>query len=226
MVSRVAAGEVVQSENIGVPAGDLPILAQSKFAVLVIDVHKGHIGGRATVPVPNGARILKPLKHFLREARVMELPVIHVMFRARANGLDIQINPFWRSVNVLKDRPKMAVHNIESSESELLIKPSKNDYLIDTKKRYNCFYGTDLEILLRSLKVDGLILTGLTADCCVMNTAFEAFNRDLKTIVLSDCTETVYSEDKEAALRIVARRIGWVLSSTQALALLTRSKPP
>ena len=207
-----------------IPTEDYPILKGSKYAVIVIDVHEGHIGKHATVPVPDGHKILEPLEAFLDRARSLNVPVVHVMFKARSGGLETAKNPFWHSANVIKDRPRMAQHNIEGTETaRLVVQPKKGDYLVDTKKRYNCFYGTDLEILLRSLDVDALILTGLTADVCVMNTAFEAFNRDMKVIVVSDCTETVYPEDKEAALRIISRRLGWVMTSEEAFDLIKRT---
>ena len=201
-----------------IPKEDLDIIRDSRFAVIVIDMHEGHLGKTATVPVPNGERIVPPLKNFLSEARQLGVPIVHVMLRARRRGIDTQSNPFWHSVNVLHDRPNIGEHNIEVIKP--VIAPEPNDYFVDTKKRYSCFYGTDLEILLRSLKVDSLFLTGLTADVCVMNTAFDAFNRDMKVFVLSDCTETVYPEDKEAALRIFGRRLGWVLTSSEALDLV------
>ena len=40
------------------------------------------------------------------------------------------------------------------------------DYVI-TKRRYSCFFGTDLEILLRGLEVDTLILVGSLTNVCI-----------------------------------------------------------
>ncbi len=204
-----------------IPVEDHKILKGSKYCILVIDMHEGHLGPNATVPVPNGRKVLAPLENFLTNARTLNVPIIHIMLKARGGAIDTKGNPFWHSANVLRDRPRIAQHNIDGSEqTKLVIKPAQGDFLIDTKKRYSCFYGTDLEILLRSLGVDSVMITGLTADVCVMNTAFEAFNRDLKVLVISDCTETVYPEDKEAALRIMSRRLGWVVTSEEALELI------
>ena len=204
-----------------IPVEDLNLINGSRYCVIVVDMHEGHIGKNATVPVPNGDKIVERLENFLTRTRTLGVPIVHVMLRARRSGLDTHSNPFWHSANVLRDRPRIGEHNIEKIEP--VISPKENDFFVDTKKRYSCFYGTDLEILLRSLKIDAIFLTGLTADVCVMNTAFDAFNRDLKVFVVSDCTETVYPEDKEAALRIISRRLGWVVDSEEALKLIQTS---
>ena len=57
-------------------------------------------------------------------------------------------------------KPKLAV-------AEMGIRP--DDYSIQ-KRRYSCFYGTDLEILLKGLKAETLLLVGGLTDVCVRYT--------------------------------------------------------
>jgi biuret amidohydrolase len=197
---------------------DLEMLRSGKFGILVIDVHSGHIGDNATIPVPNGGRIIKPLENLLREARALEVPIIQVVHQSRRNGIEIRSSPFWNSANYSNSYRRMPEHNV--GRATLLLPIQTGDYEVATKRRYSAFYGTDLEILLRSLNVDSVILTGLTTDCCVLNTAFECFNRDLKVILLDDCTESDSSEDKAAAFRIVSRLLGWVTNSEEVLKLV------
>jgi hypothetical protein len=61
------------------------------------------------------------------------------------------------------------------------IGPQGNDIVIK-KHRYSGFYGTDLEIVLRGLGVDTVIVTGVTTENCCHATARDAMFRDYKVV--------------------------------------------
>ncbi|HEY7678394.1 MAG TPA: cysteine hydrolase, partial [Candidatus Methylomirabilis sp.] len=87
------------------------------------------------------------------------------------------------------------------------------DYVIDNKKRLDCFMGTDLEPLLRTHGVRTTVLMGINTNTCVLNTAFTAFNKDFQVVVLSDCVASMYGDDLHAlGLENVKRCLGWVLT--------------
>ncbi|MBT6202195.1 MAG: cysteine hydrolase [Alphaproteobacteria bacterium] len=60
------------------------------------------------------------------------------------------------------------------------------DYLIP-KRRYSAFFGTDLEILLKGLKANTLILCGGLTDVCVHYTFADAHQNDYYARVVEDC---------------------------------------
>jgi nicotinamidase-related amidase len=74
-----------------------------------------------------------------------------------------------------------------------LLRPEDDDYFV-LKPKHSGFYGTTLEILLEHLGARTLILTGITADICVLFTAHDAYMRDLHLVVPADC---VVSQDPE-----------------------------
>ena len=51
--------------------------------------------------------------------------------------------------------------------------PDDDDYFV-LKPKHSGFYATPLELLLRYLKVDELIITGIAGDNCVLFTAADA----------------------------------------------------
>ncbi len=61
----------------------------------------------------------------------------------------------------------------------------ESDYFI-RKRRYSCFFGTDLEILLKGLKAQTLILTGGLTDVCVHYTFADGHQHDYHCRVVSD----------------------------------------
>jgi len=57
----------------------------------------------------------------------------------------------------------------------------------NAKRRYSCFFGTDLDILLEGLKANRLVLTGGLTDVCVHYTFVDAHQHDYFCRVVEDC---------------------------------------
>jgi nicotinamidase-related amidase len=87
-----------------------------------------------------------------------------------------------------------------------LLVPATQDYFV-LKPKHSGFYSTSLELLLRYLAIDTLILTGFAADICVLYTANDAYMRDYQLIVPSDCVASETSALKEAALKHIRLRL-------------------
>ncbi|OGP89997.1 MAG: hypothetical protein A2156_01355, partial [Deltaproteobacteria bacterium RBG_16_48_10] len=172
-----------------IPKEDWFLFNPNGFAALVIDMHRGHLDEDATIPLPRGRRILATVENFMERLRKINVPIIHVISKFRKGGIDKRCPQFRRS-SLLEKMPRYFEHNIEGTKYvESLVTIKENDCVVDTKKRYSSFHGTDLELLLRNLGVDTLVITGIAAEFCVLNTCFDALSRDFKVIVPEDCVE-------------------------------------
>lgn len=60
------------------------------------------------------------------------------------------------------------------------------DEFVVVKKRISAFAGSDLEVLLRGLGVDSLVLGGIATSGVVLSTVRQAADLDLRLTVLSD----------------------------------------
>ncbi len=78
------------------------------------------------------------------------------------------------------------------------------DFFI-TKHRASAFYATSLEAILRTLKVDTILLGGVATDIAVQSTAHEAHDRDYKVVILEDLCAAGKTEDHMHALRLLAK---------------------
>lgn len=76
----------------------------------------------------------------------------------------------------------------------------EDDYFI-RKRRYSCFFGTELEILLRGLKAQTLILCGGFTDVCVHYTFVDAHQNDYHVRVAEDAVAGSSVAAHDAALR-------------------------
>lgn len=73
------------------------------------------------------------------------------------------------------------------------------------KNRINPFFATNLDLILRRLQVDSLVLSGVSTEFVVLSTAMAAHDRDYRVTVLEDACASSTDQLHEAALRIAAR---------------------
>ena len=98
------------------------------------------------------------------------------------------------------------------------LRPRANDYVV-LKTKHSAFYATTLELLLRYLGVSSLVLTGLTGDRCVLFSASDAFMRDLRLWVPTDCVASIDPEHNRRALDEMARLFDADLTDSPRLVL-------
>ncbi len=99
------------------------------------------------------------------------------------------------------------------------------DYFIQ-KRRYSCFINTDLDILLRGLGVQTLLLVGNLTDVCVHYTFADAHQRDYHVRVLEDCVGGSSIPAHEASLRAMEYlQSGARRTSGEALAAMREVVP-
>ncbi|MCZ6764416.1 MAG: cysteine hydrolase [Alphaproteobacteria bacterium] len=213
-------------------------LRPRQTAMVTIDMHRGHLDPEvATMPAApeDAARVVANGADALNYARDLGVPVIHVVLVWRQIpdiGSEAMVNPFWHSMQEIRDAENrlspgrastINEHNIEGRPGTQIIPDlyCDGDYVIDNKKRLDCFMGTDLDGLLRTLGVANVCLMGINTNTCVLNTAFTAFNKDFRAVVLSDCVASMYGDDlHELGLQNVFRCIGWVVDNDQFKAKL------
>lgn len=82
---------------------------------------------------------------------------------------------------------------------ELLL-PDQDDYFV-LKPKNSGFYSTTLDLLLTHLTAKNLILTGIAGNNCVFFTANDAYMRDYKVFVPSDCVVSNTEEENTYALK-------------------------
>src|SRR3954467_4970689 len=202
-------------------------------AIVTIDMHRGHLDmDVATMPAqPEDAkRVIANARAALDFVRDKGVPVIHVILvyrRIPGLGSEGMVSPFWRAMHAaLGERDRLTPgrtstvreHNIEGSRGTEIIPElfREGDYVIDNKKRLDCFYGTDLRFLLDTLGVRNVVLMGINTNTCVLNTSFTAFNFDYRVVVLSDCVASMYGNDLHVlGLQNIARCLGWVITNEQ-----------
>jgi nicotinamidase-related amidase len=208
-------------------------LKPAETALITIDMHRGHLDmDVATMPAkPEDAkRVIGNARQVLDFSRRLKIPIVHVVLvyrRIPGIGSEGMTSPFWKAMHAAQGendrltpgrKSTIREHNVEGSPGTEIIAElyREGDYVINNKKRLDCFYGTDLRQLLQTLGVKNVVLMGINTNTCVLNTSFSAFNFDYRVVVLSDCVASMYGDDLHVlGLQNVARCLGWVITNEQ-----------
>ena len=172
-----------------------------RAALVVIDIQRStFIDDSTDRSIPNMAgykdRMLAA-RGLVDGAHAAQIPVIFIQEIHRADRVD-----FGREldgaedVHCLDDDPRTDV-----AKEEMGFAPG--DYVVP-KRRYSAFFGTDLEILLKGLKTDTLLLCGGLTDVCVHYTYVDGHQSDYHCRVVEDCVAGSSLEAHDAALRAMA----------------------
>ncbi len=197
-------------------------LDPSVSAVVSVDMHRGHLedSPECPCPAPRARTIVAPIDGFHEQARKLGVRVIHVRSVLRAGGEDDTRGHLsaWRLTfpRFVGDIPNAAEHALEGSRwTEFATRVEPEDLIVSGKKRLSPFFATDLEMLLRNLRVRTVVLNGGMTDCCIINAAFDAANRDFRVVVPLDLVAGTSDELEDAALKMISIHLGVVIDSEE-----------
>jgi nicotinamidase-related amidase len=154
-------------------------------AVVVIDMLEDFVTGE--LKCERAYKIIPKIKKLVEIARKKKIPVIYSNDSHLPNDFE------------LKKWGKHAMKGTKGAEVISQLKPMKQDTILD-KRTYSGFFETGLDSVLRNLKVDTLILTGLHTNMCVRHTTADAFFRGYKIIIPRDATEAFTEKDYKEGL--------------------------
>jgi len=143
-------------------------------------------------------------------------PVVFGNVGVKADYSDA-LYPYWKVPRVM-ERP-FFVEGTWGAETIEELGPQSGDYLV-IGKSWNCFYASELDKLLRKLKVNTVIVTGIHTDACALLTANGAIERGYYVIYVADATAALNEDDYMAGLMIVGKCIGEVKSTGQVVEML------
>jgi nicotinamidase-related amidase len=132
--------------------------------------------------------------------------VVHVVDACRAAGVPVVFTQKVHRRDLVDFGRELdgdeGLHGLKGDPGTELVeelRPRQGDHWI-AKRRYSCFFGTDLEVLLRDLQVQTLLLVGGLTDVAVHYTFADARQRDYHVRVLEDCVVGSTVERHGAAL--------------------------
>lgn len=164
--------------------------------LLVIDIQKSAFLENYNGGIPKMTaytQAMRQARKVIDAARANDVPVIFFQEAHRPNMID-----FGRELDGTED-----VHCVEGREgteiADDIVGLRPDDYVIK-KRRYSCFIGTDLDILLRGLRADTLVMVGGLTNVCVHYTFADGHQKDFYCRVAKDCVGGSSDDAHDAAL--------------------------
>lgn len=168
-----------------------------KAALIVVDIQKGSFAPRPATSrlefMPDTIERYTRARTVVDAARQADIPVIFVKEVHRNNLVDYGRElDGSESIHCLESNP-----GTEFAIEELGMLP--DDYKI-AKRRYSVFFGTDMEILLKGLGVQTIIMVGGFTDVCVHYSFVDGHQMDYYCRVVEDCVSGSSYRAHNAAL--------------------------
>jgi nicotinamidase-related amidase len=161
----------------------------SSVALLLIDVINDLDFDQADELLLQGLPMAKKIAALKSEAAQRQIPTVYVN-----DNFGQWKSDFRHTVE------HCCADNSRGREISRALRPEASDYFV-LKPKHSGFYATTLDVLLEYLKVDTLIITGIAANICVLFTANDAYMRDYRLFVPSDCVASNSAEETENSLR-------------------------
>lgn len=141
-------------------------------AILIIDMLNEFVYGN--MKCDDALAIIPNIKRLVEQFRSCGLPVVYLC-DTHYQGVDKELD-LWGRHAIAGSWGAKVISELEPKEGDFVIR----------KRRYSGFFQTDLDLLLRELHVDQVILTGIDTNICVRHTAADAFFMGYRIIVVND----------------------------------------
>src|SRR5581483_4120307 len=174
-------------------------------ALLVIDMERDFIDEGAVQETPGGRDVVPVINGLCAWARGHGAPVVFTQEMHRPDRSDYGIELEYDPVHCLEGTVGCTL------VGALDVRPG--DLRVANKRRYDCFLGTDLDLLLRGRRIENLVCCGVSTHVCVMSTVFTARNLDYRVLLPSDAVAGVSADHQAAALLCMSDVFAYVTGS-------------
>jgi nicotinamidase-related amidase len=197
---------------------DFFIVDPKTAALIVIDMQNAFVAEGAPYETPGARTMMPALDRILAFARRVGMPIVWTQsdHSAPYGGIMLKKFPVIRDEQVLWKGDK---------SFELygdMTQPREGEYRV-VKHKYDAFFETDLDAILRNRGVQSLIIVGTATNVCCESTARSGFFRDYQVVVPSDANASFDPAMHEASLVTINMFFGRVLTTDELLQELESS---
>ena len=175
----------------------------SKTAILVVDMLNDFVTG--ALKCDRGLAIVPKTAKLLEGARKAGVPVIFCN-DAHIKGIDHELE-LWGDHAIAGTKGAEVIPELGLCEK---------DYVVP-KRRYSGFFHTDLDLLLKELGVETVVMTGLHAHLCVRHTSADAYQLGYRIIAATDAMDSFTEEDYTYGIRYLKEYYGAELLTVDEL---------
>ena len=182
-------------------------------ALIMIDMQNGFLNPASPLFIQGAPETIPACARVIDHCRRAGVPVIFVTRLYRADGSDVEHTRFPAWLSGGKPVSPGCSPDI-SADPPPEFGDAPTDYHV-FKPRFSAFFRTELDLLLRRLGVDTVLLAGTTTPNCIRTTCYDAISLEYNVAVLTDCTSSATEEIQQANLADM-ERIGAQLITSEA----------
>ncbi len=199
-----------------------------KTAMIVIDMQHGFLDEGASLAVEAAHGIIPNIASLIEACRGAGAPVIFTEFVYAENVPCLRGDPFGTEHLPNEGDPGFGKpssncligHNagtgVESADTIDELKPRPEELII-RGHTYDKFYGTPLDLALRSQEISHLLMTGITTDVCVNATLIAATQRNYCVTAITDAVASPWPDLPEACFKIWQPKFARLKTTTEVL---------
>jgi nicotinamidase-related amidase len=178
-------------------------------ALLVVDMQMFFLDSASPTYACGGVAIIPTVKRLVAAFRQASRPVIFSRHAHHPGDLDLGILGWWWEGKCVEGSAESEIH------PELAPLPGEKVVL---KRRYSAFFNTDLDTVLRCLRVEDVVIAGVMTNMCCESTARDAYYRDYRVFFPADGTGSITEEMHVASLLNLAFGFAYVTTSAAIIA--------
>ena len=184
----------------------------TRSALIVIDMEKGFISAESAQCIRNAEKTVPACAAVVNTARQKGIPVFFVKRIYRNDGSDVEMTRYeaWKNGGRGMGPSSRGPISAEAPEG---LRPQDGDYTI-IKPRWSAFFHTELDLILRRLHVETVILIGTTTPNCIRTACYDANSLEYQVVILEDCCSSQTEEIQRVNIEDM-RRMGAVISNSE-----------
>ena len=218
------------------------VIEPNHTALMIIDMQNGlasldgYTARHSKFSIAHQREILPGVQKMLAAAREMGICIVHVQVVFDKNGGSS--SPAWLYMSSrLRDLGAYWGHSMGNDrrtsqevlidgtwEAEIIpeLEPLPNEIVVK-KHRNTAFVNTRMDQILKSNRIDSLVVTGTSTAGCVLATCLDALWNDYYTVVVSDCIADGFPERHEAGVAILREKFD-MPSSDEVLGIWAKQR--
>ena len=199
-------------------------------ALLVIDMQHGFLDEDASLGLVKWRALIPNIRKLIDAAHGQGIPVIFTEFVHASSIPCLRGDPFgMEHLPAVEGEPTgfgfpssnclIGLGEPDGAESAATVdelQPAEGELVVQGHT-YDKFYGTHLDLALRSRGVDRLILTGITTDVCVNATLISGSTRNYRVTAVADAMGAVHDHHHDACLEIWENKFARVKTTDEVL---------
>lgn len=163
-------------------------IESGRHAVICMEMQRGIVGDLATIAGLRDAvarqEVIANLAALLETARGRGVPVVHCTCEFRADRRGSSLNaPLLKYLAAI---PGHIERGTDAAQIVPELAPAADDFVISRLHGVSPFSGTSLDITLRNLGVDTILLGGVSVNLGILGAAIEAVNLGYRVVVVED----------------------------------------